>query len=83
MGFGPSQSINKGPSGPLFIKGSDGCHTDIVACARVILGEVGCFVSPAEWRQYIFDALPYQAVCKNLPIEFEEQWQPHKEKKAI
>jgi len=23
----------------------------------------------AEWNQYIGDALPYQAVCPNLPIE--------------
>jgi len=23
----------------------------------------------AEWQQYIGDALPYQAVCPNLPIE--------------
>jgi WD40 repeat protein len=23
----------------------------------------------AEWLQYIGDALPYQAVCPNLPIE--------------
>ena len=23
----------------------------------------------AEWKQYIGDALPYQAVCPNLPIE--------------
>jgi WD40 repeat protein len=23
----------------------------------------------AEWQQYIGDALPYQAVCENLPIE--------------
>jgi len=22
-----------------------------------------------EWKQYIGDALPYQAVCPNLPIE--------------
>jgi len=22
-----------------------------------------------EWKQYIGDALPYQAVCSNLPIE--------------
>jgi WD40 repeat protein len=26
----------------------------------------------AEWAQYIGDALPYQAVCENLPIEPEE-----------
>jgi WD40 repeat protein len=25
----------------------------------------------AEWNQYIGDALPYQAVCPNLPIEAE------------
>ncbi len=22
-----------------------------------------------EWQQYIGDALPYQAVCPNLPVE--------------
>jgi WD40 repeat protein len=26
----------------------------------------------AEWQQYIGDALPYEAVCENLPIEPEE-----------
>jgi len=35
-----------------------------------------CVVMPrnltrAEWQQYIGDALPYQAVCENLPIEAE------------
>jgi WD40 repeat protein len=25
----------------------------------------------AEWKQYIGDALPYQAVCENLPLEAE------------
>jgi hypothetical protein len=24
-----------------------------------------------EWKQYIGDALPYQAVCENLPLETE------------
>jgi hypothetical protein len=23
----------------------------------------------AEWKQYIGDSLPYEAVCHNLPIE--------------
>jgi len=26
-------------------------------------------LSRAEWQQYIRDAIPYQAVCENLPIE--------------
>jgi hypothetical protein len=25
----------------------------------------------AEWKQYIGDAMEYQAVCENLPIELE------------
>jgi hypothetical protein len=25
----------------------------------------------AEWVQFVGDALPYQAVCENLPIELE------------
>jgi len=27
------------------------------------------FLSRAEWHHYIGDALPYQAVCENLPTE--------------
>jgi hypothetical protein len=34
------------------------------ACARVTRN-----LSRAEWEQYIQDALPYQAICPNLPIE--------------
>jgi hypothetical protein len=30
----------------------------------------------AEWEQYIGDALPYQAVCENLPIEPEPSATP-------
>ena len=30
----------------------------------------------AEWAQYIGDALPYQAVCENLPIEPEPSTTP-------
>jgi WD40 repeat protein len=36
------------------------------ACSRVTRN-----LTRAEWKQYIGDALPYQAVCKNLPIESE------------
>jgi hypothetical protein len=38
----------------------------INACARVTRN-----LTRAEWDQYIGDALPYQAVCPNLPIELE------------
>jgi WD40 repeat protein len=34
------------------------------ACSRLIRN-----LTRAEWQQYIGDALPYQAVCPNLPIE--------------
>jgi hypothetical protein len=34
------------------------------ACSRVTRN-----LTRAEWAQYIGDALPYQAVCPNLPIE--------------
>jgi len=34
------------------------------ACSRVTRN-----LTRAEWAQYISDALPYQAVCPNLPIE--------------
>jgi hypothetical protein len=34
------------------------------ACSRVTRN-----LTRAEWDQYIGDALPYQAVCPNLPIE--------------
>jgi len=36
------------------------------ACSRVTRN-----LTRAEWDQYIGDALPYQAVCPNLPIEAE------------
>jgi WD40 repeat protein len=36
------------------------------ACSRVTRN-----LTHAEWSQYIGDALPYQAVCPNLPIETE------------
>jgi hypothetical protein len=26
-------------------------------------------LTQTEWKKYIGDALPYQAVCENLPIE--------------
>ena len=35
-----------------------------IACSRVTFN-----LTHAEWRQYIGDALSYQAVCPNLPIE--------------
>jgi hypothetical protein len=36
------------------------------ACSRATRN-----LTQAEWKQYIGDALPYQAVCPNLPIESE------------
>ncbi len=38
----------------------------IDACSRVTRN-----LSRAEWQQFIGDALPYQAICPNLPIEVE------------
>jgi WD40 repeat protein len=34
------------------------------ACARVTRN-----LTRAEWEEYIGDALPYQAICENLPVE--------------
>ncbi|MBI1792682.1 MAG: hypothetical protein HYR70_00640 [Chloroflexi bacterium] len=34
------------------------------ACSRATRN-----LTRAEWEQYIGDALPFQAVCPNLPIE--------------
>lgn len=41
---------------------------DLIAnsCSRITRN-----LTRAEWQQYIGDALPYQAVCPNLPIEAE------------
>jgi WD40 repeat protein len=36
----------------------------VSACSRITRN-----LTRAEWNQYIGDALPYQAVCPNLPIE--------------
>jgi uncharacterized delta-60 repeat protein len=36
------------------------------ACSRITRN-----LTQAEWKQYIGDALPYQAVCPNLPAELE------------
>lgn len=41
------------------------------ACSRVTHN-----LSRTEWQQYIGDALPYQAVCPNLPIEPESAVAP-------
>ncbi len=41
------------------------------ACSRVTRN-----LTRAEWNQYIGDALPYQAVCPNLPIEIEADSMP-------
>jgi len=43
------------------------------ACSRVTRN-----LTLAEWQQYISDALPYQAVCPNLPIEPEAALTPSK-----
>ena len=42
------------------------CPEDLIfdACSRVTRN-----LTRAEWKQYIGDALPYHAVCPNLPIE--------------
>ena len=39
---------------------------DLIASACLYLPRN---LTRAEWKQYIGDALPYQAVCKNLPVE--------------
>jgi WD40 repeat protein len=41
------------------------------ACSRVTRN-----LTRAEWQLYISDALPYQAVCPNLPIEPEPTFTP-------
>ena len=68
------QSVAFSPDGKFVVSGSaDGIvrvwlwsPEDLIAdaCSRVTRN-----LSRAEWEQYIGDALPYQAVCPNLPIE--------------
>ena len=41
------------------------------ACSRVMRN-----LTRAEWREYIGNRLPYQAVCPNLPIEPEPNFRP-------
>jgi hypothetical protein len=41
------------------------------ACSRVTRN-----LTRAEWQQYIGDALPYQEVCPNFPLEAESTPSP-------
>ncbi|MBC7875923.1 MAG: PD40 domain-containing protein [Anaerolineales bacterium] len=43
----------------------------VEACSRVTRN-----LTKIEWKQYIGDALPYQAICENLPIEPEPATTP-------
>ncbi|MBE0669191.1 MAG: hypothetical protein IH588_01265 [Anaerolineales bacterium] len=74
---GDVSSVVFSPDGKYVVSGSSGDITirvwiyrpeDLIAeaCSRVTRN-----LTRAEWNQYIGDALPYQAVCPNLPIESE------------
>ncbi|MBI5954914.1 MAG: PD40 domain-containing protein [Chloroflexi bacterium] len=52
--------------GPIILWDINPQHWIDKTCQRV-----GRNFTRAEWNQYIGDALPYQAVCPNLPIEAE------------
>ena len=71
---GPVFAVAFSPDSRYFVSGSYGLSVwkfkseDLIteACSRVTRN-----LTRAEWEQYIGDALPYQAVCPNLPIEAE------------
>jgi WD40 repeat protein len=68
------KSVAFSPDGNMIISGSQNGTVkvwlwriqDLIVdtCSRVTRN-----LTRAEWTQYIGDALPYQAVCPNLPIE--------------
>jgi WD40 repeat protein len=73
---GVVNSIAFSPNGKYVVSGSDDGTArvwiyrpeDLIAeaCSRVTRN-----LTRTEWKLYIGDALPYQAVCPNLPIEAE------------
>jgi len=71
---GSFKYVNFSPDGKYAISDSYGKTTykwewrakDLIANACAVMPRN---LTRAEWQQYIGDALPYQAVCENLPIE--------------
>ena len=71
---GDVSSVAFSPDGKYIVTGSDYRTARIWEWKAEDLIANACVNMPRnltreEWRQYIGDVLPYQAVCENLPIE--------------